>query len=147
MENTVHYIKIAITAVGAVVGAFLGGRDTLVQALLAFVIADYISGVLKAIMLKKLNSEVGFVGICKKVLIFVFVGIGNIIDTQILKNGATIRTAIIFFYIANEGISLIENASVLGLPVPNSLKKVLEQIRSRGGDTEEDNKDKQNSSK
>jgi toxin secretion/phage lysis holin len=81
-----------------------------------------------AVLEKKLSSEVGFRGIFKKVLIFAFVGIGNIIDVYILKNGSAIRTAVIFFYISNEGISIIENAAKIGLPIPQKLKDILEQL-------------------
>ena len=97
-------------------------------ALIVFVVADYITGVLCAINDKKLSSEVGFKGIAKKVLIFVLVGIGNIIDVSILKEGSAIRTAVIFFYLSNEGISILENSAHLGLPIPKALKLSLIHI-------------------
>ncbi len=86
------------------------------------------TGVLCAVYDKKLSSEVGFKGIAKKVLIFVLVGIGNIIDVSILKEGSAIRTAVIFFYLSNEGISILENSAHLGLPIPKALKNVLETL-------------------
>ncbi len=100
---------------------------------------DYITGVMCAIADKKLSSEVGFKGICKKVLIFILVGIANILDVYVIGTGSILRTAVIFFYISNEGLSLLENAGHLGLPIPTKLKEVLEQLHDRsekdeGGD-------------
>ena len=128
--NTIQFI---FTAVGGWLGWFLGGCDGLLYALIAFVVIDYITGVMCAVLDHKLSSEVGFKGIFKKVLIFLLVGIGNIIDTQIIGNGSVLRTAVIFFYISNEGVSLVENAAHLGLPIPEKLKEVLEQIHNRAG--------------
>ena len=91
-----------------------------------------------AIVDKKLSSEVGFKGICRKVLIFVLVGIGNIVDVQVLGQPGVLRTAIIFFYLSNEGLSLTENSAYLGLPIPEKLKSVLEQLHNR--DSEEEHK-------
>lgn len=132
-------IQLAFTAVGGWLGYFLGGCDGLIIALLLFVVIDYITGVMCAVSDKKLSSEVGFKSICRKVLIFMLVGIANIIDMQIIKSGSVIRTAVIFFYLSNEGLSLIENAAHLGLPVPDKLKAVLEQIhdKERGGNENE----------
>ena len=101
-------------------------------ALIAFVVIDYITGVMCAIADKSLSSAIGFKGICRKVLIFALVGVGHILDTQVVGNGSVMRTAVIFFYISNEGVSLIENAVHLGLPVPQKLKDVLEQLHERG---------------
>ena len=94
-------------------------------------VCDYITGVLCAINDRKLSSAVGFKGICRKVLIFILVGIGNVIDVQVLGTPGVLRTAIIFFYLSNEGLSLTENAAHLGLPVPEKLKAVLEQLHDR----------------
>ena len=118
------------TAIGGWLGYFLGGCDGLVVALVVFVVADYLTGVMCAISEKKLSSEVGFRGICRKVLIFILVGIANILDVQVIGTGSVLRTAIIFFYISNEGISLLENAGRLGLPIPEKLKLVLEQLHN-----------------
>ena len=103
----------------------------MLYALLAFVIIDYITGVMCAVIDKKLSSEVGFKGIFKKVLIFLLVGIANILDVQVIGTGSVLRTAVIFFYISNEGVSLLENAAHLGLPVPEKMKEILEQLHDR----------------
>lgn len=139
MKEFWNMIQFAFTAVGGWLGYFLGGCDGLIIALLLFVVIDYITGVMCAVADKKLSSEVGFKGICRKVLIFMLVGIANIIDMQIIKSGSIIRTAVIFFYLSNEGLSLIENAAHLGLPVPDKLKAVLEQLhdKERGGNENE----------
>lgn len=124
-------IQVAFAAVGGWLGWFMGGCDGLLYALLAFVVLDYITGVMCAIVDHKLSSEIGFKGIFKKLLIFELVGIGHIIDAQVIGNGSVLQTAVIFFYISNEGISLIENAGHLGLPIPEKLKSVLEQLHDR----------------
>lgn len=124
-------IKVLFAGIGGWLGWFLGGCDGLLYALLAFVAADYITGVMCAVADKKLSSAVGFKGICRKVLIFVLVGIGHILDTQVIGAGSVLRTAVIFFYLSNEGVSLMENAAHLGLPVPAKLKNVLEQLHDR----------------
>ena len=124
-------IQVAFTAVGGWLGWFLGGCDGLLYALLAFVVIDYVTGIMCAIVDKKLSSAVGFKGIFKKVLIFGLVGIGHILDTYVIGNGSILRTAVIFFYLSNEGVSLIENAAHLGLPIPKKLKDVLEQLHNR----------------
>ena len=131
MKEIWNGIQLALLAVGGALGCFFGGIDGLIYALLAFVIADYITGVMCAIADKNLSSEVGFKGICKKVLIFVMVGIGHIMDTYLIGNGEVLRTAVIFFYCSNEGLSLIENAAHLGLPIPGKLKEVLEQLHNK----------------
>ena len=124
-------IQFIFAAVGGWLGYFLGGCDGLLYALIAFVVIDYITGVMCAISDKALSSEVGFKGICRKVLIFLLVGIGNIIDVQVLGSPGVLRTAVIFFYLSNEGVSLLENAAHLGLPVPDAIKTVLEQLHDR----------------
>ena len=124
-------IQVAFTAVGGWLGWFLGGCDGLLYALLAFVVIDYITGVMCAVVDRKLSSSIGFRGIFKKVLIFALVGIGHILDTYVIGTSSVLRTAIIFFYLSNEGVSLIENAAHLGLPVPEKLKAVLEQLHNR----------------
>ena len=137
MKEFWNTIQLVFAAVGGWLGYFLGGCDGLLYALIAFVVIDYITGVMCAISDKTLSSEVGFKGICRKVLIFLLVGIGHIVDAQVIGNGGVMRTAVIFFYLSNEGVSLIENAAHLGLPVPDKLKAVLEQLHDRaekGGD-------------
>lgn len=134
MKEIWNWIQLALSAVGGALGWFFGGMDGLIYALLVFVIADYITGVMCAITDKNLSSEVGFKGICKKVLIFVMVGIGHIMDTYLIGNGEVLRTAVIFFYCSNEGVSMLENAGHLGLPIPAKLKDILEQLHDRTED-------------
>lgn len=129
MKDIIHTIQIIFTVIGAYIGWFLGGFDGLLYALVAFVVLDYITGLMVAILEKKLSSSIGFKGIFKKVLIFIFVGIGHIIDFYILQNGSAVRTAVIFFYLSNEGLSIVENAAKIGLPVPESLKKVFIELK------------------
>ena len=130
-------IQIAFTAFGGFLGWFLGGIDGFLYALIAFVVIDYITGVMCAITDKKLSSSVGFKGICRKVLIFTLVGIGNIVDVYVLGQGGVLRTAVIFFYLSNEGVSIMENTAHLGLPIPEKLKDILEQLHERGGNENE----------
>lgn len=126
-----NMIQFLFAGIGGWLGYFLGGCDGLLIALLLFVITDYITGVMCAIADKKLSSAVGFKGICRKVLIFLLVGIANILDMQVIGTGSVLRTAVIFFYISNEGVSLLENAGHLGLPIPVKIKSVLEQLHDR----------------
>jgi toxin secretion/phage lysis holin len=128
MKNIMNTCQIIFTAIGGYMGWFLGGVDGFMYALITFVVIDYVTGLMVAVLEKKLSSEIGFRGIFKKVLLFIFVGIGNIIDVYLLKNGSAIRTAVIFFYISNEGISIIENSAKIGLPIPQKLKDILEQL-------------------
>lgn len=121
-------IQAVITALGGWIGYFLGGCDGLLIALVVFVVADYVTGVMCAIVDKTLSSEIGFKGICRKVLIFVLVGVSNILDVQVIGTGSVLRTAVVFFYLSNEGVSLLENAGHLGLPIPEKLKLVLKQL-------------------
>ena len=139
MKEFWNTIQLIFTAVGGWLGYFLGGCDGLLYALIAFVVIDYITGVMCAIIDKKLSSAVGFKGIFRKVLIFLLVGIANIIDVQVIGTGAVLRTAVIFFYISNEGVSLLENAGYLGLPIPEKIKTVLEQLHDRAENGKEGN--------
>ena len=126
--NTVQFV---FTAVGGWLGYFLGGCDGLIYALLAFVVIDYLTGVMCAVSDRKLSSAVGFRGICRKVLIFLLVGIANILDVQVIGTGSVLRTAVIFFYLSNEGVSVLENAGHMGLPIPEKLKAILAQLHDR----------------
>lgn len=137
MKEFWNTIQLIFTAIGGWLGYFLGGCDGLLYALIAFVVIDYITGVMCAINDKTLSSEVGFRGICRKVLIFLLVGIANILDVQVIGTGSVLRTAVIFFYISNEGVSLLENAAHLGLPVPKKIKTVLEQLHDRSESEDE----------
>jgi toxin secretion/phage lysis holin len=125
-------IQLIFTAIGGYLGYILGGLDGFLYALIAFVVIDYITGLMAAIVERKLSSEIGFRGICKKVLIFTMVAIGHILDSKIIGEGGAIRTAVIFFYLSNEGISIIENSIRIGLPVPQKLKNILTQLNTDG---------------
>jgi len=131
MKEFWNMIQIIFTAVGGWLGYFLGGCDGLLIALVVFAVTDYITGVMCAIADKKLSSEIGFKGICRKVIIFMLVGIAHVLDVNVIATGSVLRTAVIFFYLSNEGVSLLENAAHLGLPVPEKLKDVLEQLHDR----------------
>ena len=139
MRGTIEAMKMAWTALGGALGAVLGGMDGFIMALMLFVIIDYFTGVLVAIEQHMLSSEVGFKGIAKKVAIFCLVAIATVIDANIIKEGSVVRMSVIFFYLSNEGISILENVSMLGLPVPKKLKNVLEQLKEEKH-TDEDNK-------
>ena len=138
MKEFWNTIQMVFAAVGGWLGYFLGGCDGLLIALVVFAAVDYITGVMCAIADQKLSSEVGFRGICRKVLIFILVGIANILDVEVIGTGSVLRTAIIFFYLSNEGVSLLENAAHLGLPIPKKLKDVLAQLHERAEEGGED---------
>ena len=131
MKEFWNTIQLIFAGVGGWLGYFLGGCDGLLYALIAFVVIDYITGVMCAISNHTLSSEVGFKGICRKVLIFLLMGIANILDIHVIGSGSALRTAVIFFYISHEGVSLLENAAHLGLPIPEKIKTVLEQLHDR----------------
>lgn len=125
------FVQTAIAALGGWLGWFLGGLDGFLYALIIFVIVDYITGIMVAIINRELSSEIGARGIFKKILIFILVGIAHIIDSRLIGEGSVIRTAVIFFYLSNEGISIMENASRIGLPIPQKLKDVLAQLHGK----------------
>ena len=137
MKEFWNLCQFLFTAAGGWLGYFLGGCDDLLLALVLFAVADYITGVMCAVADKKLSSEVGFKGICRKVIIFMLVGIAHIIDVNVIATGSVLRTAVIFFYLSNEGVSLLENAGHLGLPIPEKLKIVLEQLHDRSEKSDE----------
>ena len=144
MKEFWNMIQFLFAGIGGWLGYFLGGCDGLLIALLLFVITDYITGVMCAIADKKLSSAVGFKGICRKVLIFLLVGIANILDMQVIGTGSVLRTAVIFFYISNEGVSLLENAGHLGLPIPKKMKEVLGQLHDKSeGDSDDASEDEE----
>lgn len=120
-------LKILFSLIGGAVGYLLGGFDIMLRALLFFIATDYITGVFNAISDKRLSSAVGFKGILGKVTILFLVGVATKLDS--ILGADALRYLVISFYIANEGISILENASNLGLPVPNKIKDVLEQLR------------------
>ena len=134
MKDVWNWIQGVIAIAGGFFGWFLGGLDGFLYALIAFVVIDYLTGIMCAIVDKKLSSDVGFKGLFRKILIFVMVGVGHLIDTQVIGDGSVLRTAVIFFYLSNEGVSLLENAAHLGLPIPQKVKDVLAQLHHGEGD-------------
>ncbi len=136
-------LQMAITAVGGWLGYFVGGVDGLLTALIIFMVIDYITGLMCAIADKKLSSAVGFKGICKKVLIILLVGVAHIVDLHVVGTGDALRSAVICFYLSNEGVSLLENAAHLGLPIPDKMKDVLSQLHGRESKSADEQEDKQ----
>ena len=124
-------IQAAITGLGAWLGMFLGGCDNFLYALIILTTHDVISGILVAIVQKRLSSAIGFRGISRKILMFGLVGMAAMIDAKIIGTGSALRTATICFYSSNQGLSVLENAAVLGLPVPEKLKGILQQLHKR----------------
>lgn len=126
-------LQMAFSIIGGWLGYFVGGVDGLMTALIIFMVIDYITGLMCAVSDKKLSSAVGFKGICKKVLIILLVGVAHIVDLHVVGTGSALRSAVVCFYLSNEGVSLLENAAHLGLPIPDKLKTVLEQLHDRDG--------------
>ena len=137
-EGIREAVKWFIAFIGSGICWFLGKTDGLFYALIALITADYVSGVACAIAEKKVSSEVGFRGIAKKILIIIIVGIANVLDTYVLKSADVLRIVVCFYYIANEGLSIVENAVRLGLPVPRKLKDVLIQLKNKGDEEQND---------
>lgn len=131
MKELWNTMQLIFAAIGGWLGYFLGGCDGLLYTLIAFMVVDYITGVMCAVSDKTLSSAVGFKGICRKVLILALVGIAHILDANVIGDGSVLRTAVIFFYISNEGVSLLENAAHLGLPIPEKMKEILAQLHNR----------------
>lgn len=136
-------IQMAISAVGGWLGYFVGGVDGLMTALIIFMVIDYITGLMCAVADRKLSSAVGFKGICKKVLIILLVGVAHIVDLHVVGIGSALRSAVVCFYLSNEGVSLLENAEHLGLPIPEKLKDILSQLHGRE-EVKEDVKEDEN---
>lgn len=136
-------VQVAIAGIGGWLGYFLGGLDGLLIALLVCMALDYITGVMCAISDKKLSSAVGFRGICKKVLILLLVGLANIVDVHVVGTGSALRGAVVCFYLSNEGLSLLENAAHIGLPIPDKLKDVLAQLHNREPDDSHNEEDEE----
>ncbi|HHX63222.1 MAG TPA: phage holin family protein [Epulopiscium sp.] len=134
MGKVIEIIQLIFVAIGGFVGWFIGGVDGFMYALISFVIIDYVTGLMVSIISKKVSSEVGFKGIFKKVMIFLLIGIAHMIDIYVITNGSAIRTAVIFFYLSNEGISILENTAKIGLPIPKSLRDILEQLSKEDED-------------
>lgn len=129
MENITETIKWSVATIGAMAGTLIGHMDGVLLALLFFMAADYITGFIVGVMQDNLNSEIGFKGLMKKVFILLLVAVGNVVDVYVIGSGAVVRSAVIAFYLANEGLSILENAGKLGVPYPDKLKNVLAQLK------------------
>ena len=138
MKNIWNWIQVALAAVGGTLGWFLGELDGFLYALIVFVVIDYLTGMMCAVVDKKLSSAVGFKGICKKVLILMLVGVANVVDIHIVGTGSALCSAVICFYLSNEGLSLLENAAHIGLPIPDKMKDVLAQLHGRTDEKKDD---------
>lgn len=134
MSRLITWCKILFAELGTILLYYIGGMDKLIYTLIAFVSVDYITGVVSAVSHKELNSSVGYKGIFHKIIIFCLVGIANLLDSNILNSQGILRTAVILYYIANEGISIIENAGEIGIPIPQKLLDVLEQLKGEQED-------------
>lgn len=137
MDKIFNALSLVMAAIGLWLGLFLGPFNGLLIALACFIVADYITGVASAVINKKMSSAVGFRGILRKVLILCIVGVANLLDVYVLKSGEMLRAMVIFFYIANEGLSILENAGECGLPIPKKIREVLAQLRNKN-DKEDD---------
>ena len=137
-------IQTAITLLGGWLGYFVGGWDGMLIALVVLMALDYITGVMCAVVDHKLSSAVGFKGICKKVFILMLVGVANIVDVHVVGSGSALRAAVICFYLSNEGVSILENAGHIGLPIPEKLKVVLEQLHGRSDEKKDEIKEDEN---
>ena len=134
MENVLTFIKAMFATVGGWIGYFLGDIDGLVMTLLAFIVIDYATGIMCAISTHTLSSEIGFKGLAKKAFILLIVGMAHLLDVR-FQHGDVLRGAVCLFYLANEGISILENANVLGLPLPKGMKKIFEKMKDESEKT------------
>lgn len=141
MSKLWNVLSGVFAAIGLWLGLFIGPVNGLLIALIVFVLTDYVTGFASAIVRKELSSSVGFKGLARKILIFLIVGIANVLDVYVLNANAVLRTAVILFYMCNEGLSIIENAGEIGLPIPKKLKDVLAQLRKKSGEDDKDDKD------
>ncbi|HEL2150924.1 TPA: phage holin family protein [Streptococcus suis] len=131
MKELLTLNKILFSMIGGLIGSLFGELDGILYSLLVFIIIDYLTGIFAAVVEKQLSSSIGFRGIFKKIAILFLVSIGHLIDTAIIKQGGTIRTMVIFFYLSNEGLSILENTVRIGLPIPEKLQAILKQINER----------------
>ena len=131
VDTIADKLEVVAGAIGGVCGWYFGGMDGLFYALVAFTVVDYITGVMAAAVERRLSSSEGLKGIAKKVAIFALIGVMNVLDTEILRQGSTLRTAFLFFFIANEGLSIIENAEKLGIKIPEFIKKTIHSIKEQ----------------
>ncbi|MCE6986371.1 phage holin family protein [Streptococcus suis] len=131
MKELLTLNKILFSMIGGLIGSLFGELDGILYALLVFIMIDYLTGIFAAVVEKQLSSSIGFRGIFKKIAIIFLVSLGHMIDTAIIKQGGTIRTMVIFFYLSNEGLSILENTVRIGLPIPEKLQAILKQINER----------------
>ena len=134
--NIINLIKVGLITIITWIGWLVGGYDAMMITLLLIMVIDYISGVMCGISKKKLSSKIGFKGIFKKIMIILLVGITNLLGKATGIEG--LRYITISFYLANEGISVVENASALGLPIPQKVKDVLDQLKNSSNETKDD---------
>ena len=137
MRQVVTTVQYVFAGIGGFMGWFLGGLDGFLYAFLMFVVIDYATGLMAAFVQKKVSSEVGFKGICKKVFILMLVGVAHIIDLHVVGTGSALRGAVICFYMSNEGLSLLENAAHIGLPIPDKLRDILSQLHDKERTTDQ----------
>ncbi|HEO5021368.1 TPA: phage holin family protein [Streptococcus agalactiae] len=134
MKELLATNKVLFSAIGGLIGSIFGEVDSFLFALMVFISIDYITGLMAAAVEKRLASNIGFKGIFKKIAILFLVSVGHLIDTEIIKQGGAIRTMVIFFYLSNEGLSILENAVRIGLPIPEKLQALLKQFNEKEGD-------------
>ncbi|MDR0859257.1 MAG: phage holin family protein [Oscillospiraceae bacterium] len=129
-------VQLAMATVGGFIGWYLGPPDGLLYVLLAMSVGDFLTGVVRAAISGELSSKASFIGIFRKISIFILVGVAHLADANIFGGGNALRTAVIFFYISNEGISLLENAADLGLPIPKVLTNMLAKMKKESEENE-----------
>ena len=134
MKELLATNKVLFSAIGGLIGSIFGEVDGFFFALMIFIAIDYITGLMAAAVEKRLASNIGFKGIFKKIAILFLVSVGHLIDTEIIKQGGAIRTMVIFFYLSNGGLSILENAVRIGLPIPEKLQALLKQFNEKEGD-------------
>ena len=124
-------ISVLVAILGTTFTWLFGFWDTALMVLICFMILDYIAGLNKAYINKQLSSSIGFRGIAKKSVIFIVLIVAVLLDRLIGAGQWFFRTLVCYFYIANEGISILENCSAIGLPIPDKIKLALEQLRDK----------------
>ena len=134
MEKLFNGISIAFGIVGGFFSYWLGGWDILLKTIVFLAVVDYITGFIKAVYLKQLSSEIGFKGLLKKIVMFIVIAVAFVIQ-QLIGGTVPIREVVIMFYIANESLSLLENAAIF-IPIPDKLRDVLLQLRDKNKDSE-----------
>ena len=130
MKYLRYFIQIAIVTAISFTTWFLGKRDIYLYVLMSFIIADYVTGIMKGVVKRSLSSKLGTKGIFKKITIFILIGLSTLIDKYLISGNGIFKNAVILFYISNEGLSILENACAIGLPIPKKLKNFLKQMNS-----------------